>query len=517
MIARRKLLLTAAGLLPAVAGSKLLGAMGVHSQPSDAPEPDGHKPAGAGSARRSAGPAVRSITDHGAVGDGVTDNTAAIRNAINACTPGSTLFIPPGKFRFTQQIICNKPINWQGEGPASCLWAEQASWPSGNVPGWTDGAMLQFGYPYGGFGGQPPRGVYGVSIADFSVRGTGDANPDYALGFFHVMHSSIRGILCDANAVRGGTAFAGLNGTTAEIRCDFGGGLAAADVAGEFLDARPIEVGRPYSKAPFTVVDLKFRGVNFPRNGFARKRYKITGAGATDARVYGNTSDTITVILGYAGAQWPNGAPTTAGSTVRIYDSASASGGGEAQVIFVDLAAEKAPFKGRPSGYAPGTDPMNANTFNFILRGNGGNSGAGLLVERQDVGGNNTFTGLYEGFVDTGGRYKKAYGISKYCMKISGAQGFSIRDAHFENAGTGAEGGYTDPCVIIGDRGTATKYFSIGPRVGCDQKILITGTANYFSLLGIRASFLEIPRSLVEGTHWDRNAACEIVNPIIRS
>lgn len=508
--------MAAAGILPAASAAKLLGAMGIDAGRAARPEREGPPPAATGTPRRSLAPTVRSITDHGAVGDGVTDNTAAIRNAINACAPGSTLFIPPGKFRFTQQIICNKPINWQGEGPASCLWAEQASWPLGNVPGWRDGAMLQFGYPYGGFDGQPPRGVYGVSIADFSVRGTGDANPDYALGFFHVMHSSIRGILCDANAERGGTAFAGLNGTTAEVRCDFGGGLAAADPSSDYLDARPTDVGRPYTRAPFTVVDLKFRGVNFPRNGFARKRYKIIGAGATDARVYGNTSDTITVILGYAGARWPNGAPTTA-STVRIYDSVSARGGGLAQVIFVDLSAETAPFRGRPRGYIPGTDPMNANTFNFILRGNGGNSGAGLLVERQDVGGNNTFTGLYEGFSDTGGRYKNAVGISKYCMKISGAQGFSIRDAHFENAGSGAEGGYTDPCLIIGDRHTTTKYFSIGPRVGCDQKILITGTANYFSLLGIRTSFLEIPRSLVEGTHWDRNAACEIVNPIIRS
>lgn len=464
--------------------------------------------------RRPAASAAHSITDYGAVGDGMTDNTSAIIRAIAGCPEGATLYIPEGRFRFTKQIICNKGISWQGEGPASCLWAEQPLWPE---PVWNDGAMLQFGYPYSGHLSQPPRGVFGVRISDFSVSGNSDLNPAYALGFFHVMHSRIDGILCNANAGRGGTGFAGLNACVVEIRCDFGGGLAMTAQEKTYLSSSPVEIGATYTKNGYSLADLKFRGIRLPPNGLARKRYEITGTGATNSfRVWGNTGDTVTLILGLAGAKWPNGRPSLT-SSVRVYDSTSMYGGAQAQVILIDLGAEKAPFRGRPSDYAHNTDPMNGNTFNLVLRGNGGGSGAGLLVERQDAGGNNTFTGLYEGFVDTGERYKKAYGITKYCMKISGCSGFSIQDAHFENAGSGTAGGYRDPCLIIGDRETATQPFSIGPRVGCDQKILITGTANYFSLMGVKASFLEMPRNLVEGKNWDRNVATDIVNPIIRS
>jgi hypothetical protein len=513
MIPRRTFLASALGLLPIAAASRFFRAS-PQAQPEQLP---GDKlvttPTKAPTRNHSAA-AHRSISDFGAVGDGVTDNTHAIQQAINQIPDGATLYIPEGRFRFTSQIICNKSISWQGEGPASCLWAEQPLWPA---PAWTDGAMLQFGYPYGGHPGQPPRGVAGVRIADFSVSGASDVNPAFALGFFHVMHSRIDGILCNANAGRGGTAFAGLNGTVAEIRCDFGGGLANTSSEKSYLEAHPIDVGQPYTKGGYTLVDLRFRGLRAPLNGFARKRYEITGAGATNAfRVFGNTGETVTIILGLAGATWPNGRASTS-STVRVYDASSTRGGAEAQVIILDLGADVAPFRGRPANYSHSTDPMNANTFNFVLRGNGGGSGAGLLVERQDAGGNNTFTGLYEGFVDTGERYKKEFGISKYCMKISGAQGFSIQDAHFESAGSGPAGGYKDPCLIIGDRQTATKYFSLGPRLSCDQKILIAGNATYFSLLGVKTSFLEMPRSLSEGKHWDRNAATEIVNPIIRS
>lgn len=43
------------------------------------------------------------ITDYGAVGDGVTDDSAAIKAAQAALTSGDTLYIPPGDYRFAQQ------------------------------------------------------------------------------------------------------------------------------------------------------------------------------------------------------------------------------------------------------------------------------------------------------------------------------------------------------------------------------------------------------------------------------
>src|SRR5699024_300360 len=42
---------------------------------------------------------VFNITDFGAKGDGETLNTKAIQKAINACTPGGTVYIPAGTFK----------------------------------------------------------------------------------------------------------------------------------------------------------------------------------------------------------------------------------------------------------------------------------------------------------------------------------------------------------------------------------------------------------------------------------
>lgn len=50
-----------------------------------------------------------SVTDFGAVGDGVTDDTLAIKNALNSLDPGDTLVFPQGKtFVHTDTITVGK-------------------------------------------------------------------------------------------------------------------------------------------------------------------------------------------------------------------------------------------------------------------------------------------------------------------------------------------------------------------------------------------------------------------------
>lgn len=76
--------------------------------------------AGAGAVERMASEKLRelvSVKDFGAVGDGVTDDTAAILAAITAAN-GKTVRIPAGTYRIPSLIEYNGPVSLQGEGDA---------------------------------------------------------------------------------------------------------------------------------------------------------------------------------------------------------------------------------------------------------------------------------------------------------------------------------------------------------------------------------------------------------------
>ncbi|WP_349270662.1 hypothetical protein MPNTM1_01962 [Mycolicibacterium parafortuitum] len=53
-------------------------------------------------APRSRGRTVVNVRDHGAVGDGVADDSAAISAAVDSLQPGSTLYFPAGSYRFAE-------------------------------------------------------------------------------------------------------------------------------------------------------------------------------------------------------------------------------------------------------------------------------------------------------------------------------------------------------------------------------------------------------------------------------
>ena len=60
-----------------------------------------------------------SVKDFGAVGDGVTDDTAAIQDAIDAFPNGVTIYFPRGTYRVTAQIVVNTKVSLLGDGIAS--------------------------------------------------------------------------------------------------------------------------------------------------------------------------------------------------------------------------------------------------------------------------------------------------------------------------------------------------------------------------------------------------------------
>ena len=70
------------------------------------------------------GGAVYNLRGYGAVGDGVADDTTAIRNAIAAVPDGGTLYIPTGRFRITDTIHINRAISILGSGSGSAIWLD---------------------------------------------------------------------------------------------------------------------------------------------------------------------------------------------------------------------------------------------------------------------------------------------------------------------------------------------------------------------------------------------------------
>ncbi|MBN1694123.1 T9SS type A sorting domain-containing protein [candidate division WOR-3 bacterium] len=57
------------------------------------------------------------LEDYGAVGDGITDDTKALKDAISACEESTAVFIPAGTYLITDRIDIRKPIVLRGAGP----------------------------------------------------------------------------------------------------------------------------------------------------------------------------------------------------------------------------------------------------------------------------------------------------------------------------------------------------------------------------------------------------------------
>jgi len=65
---------------------------------------------------------VVSVKDFGAVGDGTTDDTSAITNALGALAVGQVLYFPPGTYKIISDITITKPVGIRGDSPdATCL------------------------------------------------------------------------------------------------------------------------------------------------------------------------------------------------------------------------------------------------------------------------------------------------------------------------------------------------------------------------------------------------------------
>jgi Pectate lyase superfamily protein len=81
----------------------------------------GYTPAGTGAVATTVQAKLRetvSVKDFGAVGDGVTDDTAAIVAALAAVSAGDTIYFPDGEYLTTASIVVDKSVNFVGSGQA---------------------------------------------------------------------------------------------------------------------------------------------------------------------------------------------------------------------------------------------------------------------------------------------------------------------------------------------------------------------------------------------------------------
>ncbi len=72
---------------------------------------------------------VVSVKDFGAVGDGVTNDAAAIQAAVNACA-GKTIYFPPGTYIVASRITFISNTHLKGESGQSILKLATQNWPA---------------------------------------------------------------------------------------------------------------------------------------------------------------------------------------------------------------------------------------------------------------------------------------------------------------------------------------------------------------------------------------------------
>jgi hypothetical protein len=115
---------------------------------------------------------IINVTDFGAAGDGLTDDTAAIQTAIDTAAAGGCIFFPAGRYRVTTLVIA-KPLTLQGTGAnsynadlfGSATWSRPLESGSMIESAAVSGAVISF----------VPAHVEPLNVRDVCIKGLGGA------------------------------------------------------------------------------------------------------------------------------------------------------------------------------------------------------------------------------------------------------------------------------------------------------------------------------------------------------
>lgn len=103
------------------------------------------------------------VREHGAVGDGVTDDTVAIQTIINNAGEYTRIYFPTGKYLVTSAITINKPVYLYGDGFGQT---------SNNTNGQSVGATtIIFNTQTNGFVVNSGNYIFNVTISDMEIVG----------------------------------------------------------------------------------------------------------------------------------------------------------------------------------------------------------------------------------------------------------------------------------------------------------------------------------------------------------
>jgi len=115
-------------------------------------------------------PAGENVRDHGARGDGVHDDTTAIKNAIAAAADGTAIIFPPGKYKITSKLILPSNVCLRGCGSDNTLLSFDlggAKAPCFDVVKYDEGSMVSVS-------GSPQKDDTGFTVSSASSFSVGD-------------------------------------------------------------------------------------------------------------------------------------------------------------------------------------------------------------------------------------------------------------------------------------------------------------------------------------------------------
>ena len=135
-----------------------------------------------------------SIKDFGAKGDGVTDDTAAIQAAINACKGKRALRAPSGRYVVTQPLVADYALVLIGEGGNGFNGTNTSHNPSPHI-GTTFISKVTSGYT---LSVAPDKFTFGLTLRDFCIEAD-ESIQDSTAGGLYLEHIGWTGVVDGIN------------------------------------------------------------------------------------------------------------------------------------------------------------------------------------------------------------------------------------------------------------------------------------------------------------------------------